>query len=99
MISGEIDPQVSHAYSLHALRFYENAFLVSVPFSTHQPTKRTFSNPKGTCAMDILRHFVYNNDPGDTSCLERISPPDFDGNSQISKQVSQFLFGTPDLWS
>eukprot|EP01129_Flabellula_baltica_P008482 TRINITY_DN3374_c0_g1_i1.p1 TRINITY_DN3374_c0_g1~~TRINITY_DN3374_c0_g1_i1.p1 ORF type:complete len:483 (-),score=86.44 TRINITY_DN3374_c0_g1_i1:36-1484(-) len=94
LLSGELDPQVSHSFSIEASQRYKSSTLISVPFSPHHPTMNTDG-----CAMHIMKQFILTNTTNDISCLQKIPPPDYEGTTQSSQQLSQDLFGTPNLWN
>ena len=109
MLEGTTDPQTPHEWAVHAFSHYknDNQQLVVIPNSVHasafpgtspvQPPSDGSAAP--TCGMQMARSFF---DSGgttvDKSCLGRLLPPDFAGNSAEIQALSKKAFGTSDLW-
>jgi hypothetical protein len=72
-----------------------NSHLLNVPYNSH--VCFDFDAP---CADSIILAFFQSlGESYDSSCLDDIEPPDFDGSTQEARNYSMQLFGTYDLWN
>ena len=99
LLEGELDPETSHAWTLHAMSYYnQGQQFISVPFAPHGTVSNSpFLNSTLPCGMVMasswLLHGVAN-----STCLSLLQPPDFEGSSAAVKQLSRTVFGTENLW-
>jgi hypothetical protein len=73
-----------------------NARLIDVPYEVHS----TF-NYYNLCVQNIITQILYSwgQGPLDTSCLDTLVPPDFDGSDAATQSLSVTAFGVADLWN
>jgi pimeloyl-ACP methyl ester carboxylesterase len=94
---GTLDPNTPHALGVW-LRdaLGPRAQLVTIPYSAHGTL--AYNAP---CANSIILNFLlaFGAAAPNLSCLPSIPVPDFDGLTDASKQLSQQLFNTPNLWN
>ena len=56
-------------------------------------------NEQISCGWQLALSFILSsNFQSDRSCLEKISPIDFSGQTEISQQISKELFDRDNLW-
>jgi len=46
-----------------------------------------------------MLQLVQQNRVDDTTCLNKIPIPDFEGRSNLAKSLSEVAFGTKDVWN
>lgn len=99
LIEGELDPQTSHAWSLHAMDHYKQGQeYYSVPYAPHGAFFFSpYINSTVSCGMKIATSWLLHG-KADTSCLSTVLPPDFEGTLERTKTLSNTVFGTTSLW-
>lgn len=100
VIHGELDPQTSYAFFMQASRkFGSNGIQVSVPYGPHHTSDEVMFTAVGaSCSLGMITSFVATGGVGDTSCLQDIPPPDFEGVTPQMQAISNYFFGTPHVW-
>ena len=99
LIEGELDPQTSHAWALHAMQHYtQGQHLISVPYAPHGAV---FFSPSSNSSLPCGARIVsswFLTDTFNTSCLGELTPPDFEGVTAGAQELSKQFFGTESLW-
>lgn len=70
------------------------ATLLHVPYANHG----TFAYDAPCVDSIVVEFFSTKGVLGDTSCLNDLLPPDFDGSENITQELSKKYFGTSYLW-
>eukprot|EP01040_Poterioochromonas_malhamensis_P011488 gene11488-12524_t len=70
--------------------------LVTVPYAVHGTV-----NPDATCVNQMAADFINSLGQGsiNTTCLNSLQPPDFDGSEASTQSYSLHYFNTTDLWN
>jgi hypothetical protein len=102
MLNGDLDPQTPlHWADLASVHFQQDSFrYVVVPFSPHGTLFQAILADGSTCGLHMLVSFLESNGQDvDTSCINKVLPPDFGGFTNFTQSISQQYFGTPNLWN
>lgn len=93
---GTLDPNTPHGNGPWLVNgLGKTARLITVPFAAHG----TFSL-EATCADGIISNFLLSTGTEiNTTCLQDIQPPDFDGSQKSTKRLANAFFGTNNLWN
>eukprot|EP01124_Arcella_intermedia_P009728 TRINITY_DN1634_c0_g1_i1.p1 TRINITY_DN1634_c0_g1~~TRINITY_DN1634_c0_g1_i1.p1 ORF type:complete len:358 (-),score=42.89 TRINITY_DN1634_c0_g1_i1:21-1094(-) len=97
VLHGELDPQTSYGFFRSAKSYGPNGLAVSVPYGPHHTTASESSTGFGReCSLSVLVSFLEGNP--NTSCLDNIPGPDFEGTSPEVLNISNFLWGRTNIW-
>ena len=97
MLVGTLDPQTPHGLGRwFAAGLGPNTRLVTVPFAAHGTL-----NPGDPCVLEMVSDYLtsFGARTANASCLERRSPPDFEGLTKDVQGTARDAFGTDDLWN
>jgi pimeloyl-ACP methyl ester carboxylesterase len=97
ILVGTLDPNTIQGLGLWFHNGLGNTSqLITVPYATHGT-----ANPGAPCVDGIITEFFATLGTAqlDTSCLNDLVPPDFDGSEAQTQSLSQEYFGTTDLWN
>jgi hypothetical protein len=102
VLEGELDPQTTHAWGVHASKHYTRPgqMFVSVPYAPHgtvffSPQERSLL----PCGLEIMVSFMLSDGlKPDLSCLDSLTLPDFDGVTPGTIALSKAIFNLTDMW-
>lgn len=92
---GTLDPNTPHGNGAWLVNGLGNhARLITIPFAAHGTL-----SPGADCANSIISTFLLSlGTETDTSCLQEIVPPDYDGVEDGTRRLATAFFGTDMLW-
>jgi hypothetical protein len=71
-------------------------WVVLIPYAQHGTIQNSPTNSY-PCGFSLTMSFFITGTP-DKSCLDHLLPPDFDGESDEAKGLSQHFFGVANIW-
>ena len=105
LVEGQLDPQTTPDWAEHLMEAaypHPNQRLVSLPFAVHAAASlpRTPTVDGGEqCGFEVAASFFASGGRDvNTSCVERLEPPDFAGKTAATQQEGKQLLGTADIW-
>eukprot|EP01040_Poterioochromonas_malhamensis_P015517 gene15517-17383_t len=98
LLSGNLDPETVQGLGLwfqNGINNNQTTFL-SIPYASHGVV-----NQEALCVDSIVSSFINQLGQGslNTSCLDSLQVPDFDGSEFETQSIALQYFGTTDLWN
>jgi len=96
ILSGTLDPNTPHGLGTwFQMGLGPNATLVTVPYAAHGTV-----NPDAPCVLALAAEFLGSFGKSlNTSCLNTIPVPDFEGDRPETAALSMHYFDTTALWN